>query len=203
MRCFDFDRNWIFWCKAHLSKCFHPVGVISCLSPNFCLSCGSTRPSSVPGSLTCRGRIDPQPVWVESCIFVKLTHARLFFFYAHTRLLEGTEYVVSFKAFCGKVIAGGCFFFWQSEFAFGGTSQHFASWSDCVSGLIPSAMERDLVEWWPLASTSWYSLQQGEDRLQWLAWNVSWKKQCINRFCREKKQFICCGLMDSFYPRII
>lgn len=34
-----------------------------------------------------------------------------FFFYAHTRLLEGTEYVVSFKAFCGKVIAGGCFFF--------------------------------------------------------------------------------------------
>lgn len=86
-----------------------------------------------------------------------------------------------------KLLLEDVFFFWQSEFAFGGTSQRFASWSDCVSGLVPSAMERDLVEWWPLASTSWYSLQQGEDRLQWLAWNVSWKKQCINRFCRGKK----------------
>lgn len=57
-------------------------------------------------------------------------------------------------------------------------------------GSDPSAMERNLSEWWPPASTSWHSLRQGEDRLQWLAWNAIGKNSAQTDSVEKKTVYM-------------
>lgn len=127
----------------------------------------STPNSSVPHCLTYQGRFDPEPVWNESHIFVKLARAHEAVFCARVRLLEDREYLILFKACQDSIIATGCFLT-----RFHPVSLHFTSWSDCISDLV--ATKKDLLEKWLMASASWYSWVEDTD--PWLTLKCLLKK---------------------------